>query len=402
MHDGEGSVQGTLQDTHYLSLAIVIATASVFGLTYSLTAPLVAQILINDGVTETLIGANAAMHALGVLCIAPFLSKISLRYAPRLLIMLALLLSALILILFPMVPSFWLWFPLRFFLGISAEILFVLTESWASELSTNTNRGRIMAAYTASLSLGFAGGPLILSFTGFEGPLPFVVAASIALAALTIVSMPGLRQMEMSTHRQSNFLRMIRLSPIAMGTTAINSAVETAGLSFLAIYAMRLGWNETQSMQLITVLMVGAIALQLPIGWLSDKMNRISLIIGLTAVSAFTAFFWPILLSIEWLAYPVLFVWGGLFVGIYTTMLAVIGSQYRGSDLISIYAAMGLFWGGGALIGPMLAGGFLDVFEHGLPVFVGVACLTFLIFAILIRNTMRSVPVDTAINEVSA
>lgn len=402
MHDGGGGVRETRRDTHFLSLAIVIATASVFGLTYSLTAPLVAQILINGGMTETLIGANAAMHALGVLCIAPFLSRISLRFAPRLLIMAALLASAALLFLFPTMPSFWLWFPLRFFLGIAAEILFVLTETWASELSTDNNRGRVMATYTASLSLGFAGGPLILSFTGFDGLTPFAVGACIALAALVIVSLPGLRQMEMAQHGHTNFLRMIRLSPIAMGTTAINSAVETAGLSFLAIYAMRLGWNETEGTQLITVLMVGAIALQLPIGWLSDKMNRITLMIGLTAVSAITAFFWPVFLSVNWLAYPVLFIWGGLFVGIYTTMLAIIGSQFRGSDLISVYAAMGMFWGGGALFGPMLAGGFLDIFEHGLPMFVGVVCLAFLVFALIVRNTMRSPQPDAAAGEASA
>ncbi|NKC23284.1 MFS transporter [Ochrobactrum oryzae] len=174
-----------------------------------------------------------------------------------------------------------------------------------------------------------------------------------------------------------------------MGTTAINSAVETAGLSFLAIYAMRLGWNETEGAQLITVLMVGAIALQLPIGWLSDKMNRVTLMIALTAVSAITAFLWPLLLSVSWLAYPALFIWGGIFVGIYTTMLAIIGSQFRGADLISVYAAMGLFWGGGALVGPMLAGGFLDVMQHGLPTFVGMVCVVFMVFALIVKRTLK-------------
>ncbi|MBJ6719631.1 MFS transporter [Bacillus sp. PR5] len=381
--------QRSSEKSSLLSLAIIIATASIFGLTYSLTAPLVAHMLIKSGLTETLVGANAAMHALGVLCIAPFLSGLAIRYKPKYLIMAALLSSALLLILFPMVPSFWFWFPLRFLLGISAEILFVLTETWASELSDNKNRGRIMATYTASLSLGFAGGPLILSFTGFEGLVPFAIGAVVALLAFVIMSLPGLRQIEMAQQKHSNFLRMMRLSPIAMGTTAINSAVETAGLSFLAIYAMRLGWNETEGAQLITVLMVGAIALQLPIGWLSDKMNRVTLMIALTAVSAITAFLWPLLLSVSWLAYPALFIWGGIFVGIYTTMLAIIGSQFRGADLISVYAAMGLFWGGGALVGPMLAGGFLDVMQHGLPTFVGMVCVVFMVFALIVKRTLK-------------
>lgn len=376
----------------FASLAIIIATASVFGLTYSLTAPLVAQILIESGMTETLVGANAAMHAVGVLLIAPFLSPLSVRFQPKRLIIFALLSSGICLFAFPWMPSVWLWFPLRLLLGVAAEILFVLTETWASELSTDRNRGRIMAAYTASLSLGFAGGPLILSYAGFDGILPFAIGSIIALSALVIINLPGLRQPAMVSHGHSNILRMMRLSPIAMGTTALNSAIETAGLSFLAIYAVRLGWSETDGAQLITVLMVGAIVLQLPIGWLADKVNRIGLMICLSAFSAVSAFMWPLILTVEWLAYPALFVWGGLFVGIYTTMLAIIGSQFRGADLVNIYAAMGLLWGAGALFGPTLAGGFLDVLPHGLPIFVGLTCTLFLFFIVYVKKSATRAP----------
>jgi len=51
----------------YLSTAAVIATASIFGLTYSLTAPLIALQLAQRGYGEFYIGLNAAMHAAGVL-----------------------------------------------------------------------------------------------------------------------------------------------------------------------------------------------------------------------------------------------------------------------------------------------------------------------------------------------
>ena len=392
---GEMGADLALQDGRArtgVSLAIIIATASVFGLTYSLTAPLVAQLLIESGMTETLVGANAAMHAVGVLMIAPFLSQLSIRYQPKRLIVVALLMSGICLFAFPWMPSVWLWFPLRLILGVAAEILFVLTETWASELSTDSNRGRVMATYTASLSLGFAGGPLILSYTGFDGLLPFAVGTIIAMAALLVINMPGLRQPAMVSHGHSNILRMMRLSPIAMGTTALNSAIETAGLSFLGIYAVRLGWSETDGAQLITVLMIGAIILQLPIGWLADKVNRIGLMIGLTALSAISAFLWPLMLTVEWLAYPALFIWGGLFVGIYTTMLAIIGSQFRGADLVNIYAAMGLLWGAGALFAPTLAGGFLDVLPHGLPIFVGLTCTLFLIFVFYVKKSAIRAP----------
>ena len=48
------------------SIAAVIAAATVFGLTYGLSAPLVAVDLAERGLPEWLIGLNAAMHAVGV------------------------------------------------------------------------------------------------------------------------------------------------------------------------------------------------------------------------------------------------------------------------------------------------------------------------------------------------
>ncbi|UPG71775.1 MFS transporter [Roseomonas gilardii subsp. gilardii] len=368
------------------SLAAVIATAGIFGLTYSLTAPLIALEMASQGLDETLIGLNAAMHALGVLLIAPVLPHLSARHGARPLVLLALALTAVLLLLFPAMPSFWLWFPLRLGLGIAAEILFVLSETWSSELATDETRGRVMAVYTAVLSLGFAAGPLILLVTGSAGALPFAAGAAVALAATLAILHPRIRQPARRSTHHGNLLHAMRIAPIAMATTALNAAIETAGLSFIALYALRLGWSEQQGTQLITALMLGAIVLQLPIGWLSDRMDRRRLMFWLAVLSASGAMVWPFLLRHPYLAYPTLFVWGGLFVGIYTTMLALIGSRFRGSALVGVYAAMGLLWGGGALLGPALAGLALDLTPHGLPIFAALACAAFAVLVFRLRE----------------
>lgn len=47
-----------------------------------------------------------------------------------------------------------------------------------------------------------------------------------------------------------------------------------------------------------------------------------------------------------------LFLWGGIFVGIFTLMMTLVGSRFDGADLVGIYAVMGLVGGVGALLGP--------------------------------------------------
>lgn len=369
-----------------LSRGAVIATAMMFGLTYSLSAALIALDLAKQNLDETLIGANAAMHALGVLIMAFLLPRIVAAVGVRRLIILALVLSAVVLAAFPATPV-WLWFPLRVLLGAASEVMFVLSETWTNSLSSEATRARAMAAYTAALSVGFALGPLILSVVGSSGAAPFLIGSGIALTAAAFIASPKVKAPAIDQPSKESPLYFMRLAPVAIAAIVLNAAIETAGLSFLAIYATSLGWPESGATRLMSCMMVGAILLQLPIGWLGDRMDRMTLVGGLAFAAAAGALVWPLALANEVLTYGLLFVWGGALVGIYTIMLAVVGSRFQGSDLVGIYAAMGLMWGVGALVGPVLAGLAMDRVPHGLAFFAAAVCFAFAVSTVLGRKT---------------
>jgi len=161
----------------------IIAVAMVFGLTYSLSAALIALDLAELGLSEAVIGANAAMHAVGVLAMAFLLPRIAAFFGLRRSVIGALLIAAALLCLFPLLPFVALWFVLRILLGAASEALFVLSETWLNAVSSEESRARTMAAYTAALSVGFALGPLILSMVGSDGFAPYGVGAVLAAGA---------------------------------------------------------------------------------------------------------------------------------------------------------------------------------------------------------------------------
>lgn len=371
---------------HLTSRAAIIATATIFGLTYSLSAALIALDLAERGLSEGLIGANAAMHAVGVLAMAFLLPRISAALGIRVAMIAALLAAAILMIAFPAMPLVWLWFPLRILLGASSEMMFVLSETWLNALSSENTRARTMGIYTAALSVGFALGPLILSFVGSDGFAPYLVGSVLALLASVFIMSPRIQTPVIERPEHDNPVRYMRLAPLALAATTLNAALETAGLTFLALYAINLGWAETEATQLMTCMMIGAIILQLPIGWLGDRMNRHRLVIILAALAAVGALVWPFALQNPWTTYSLLFVWGGLFVGIYTIMLTIVGSRFQGSTLVGIYAAMGLFWGGGALIGPVLTGAVLHFSPHGLPFVAAALCGVFTAAALVLKK----------------
>jgi MFS family permease len=189
---------------------------------------------------------------------------------------------------------------------LAAESLFVMSETWTNQLSDDASRGRAMAIYTAAMSIGFASGPLILSAVGTTGLLPYGVGAACALAAMVVVSLPGIPALSVEEPRSADQRRYFRLAPLALGSTTLNAGIEAAGLAFLPLYAVNAGWGEEQATQLIATLMIGAILLQLPIGWLADWWDRRALMIWLAAIAGFSALIWPLILEPRWLAYCVL------------------------------------------------------------------------------------------------
>jgi len=366
--------------TRLLSTAAVIVAATIFGLSYSLSAPLIAMSLAASGHSGSYIGLNAAMHALGVLLIAPVMPTLAARFGARTLAVAALVVTAVVLAAFARVTEVTWWFPMRVVLGMAAEVLFVMSETWTNVLSTEQARGRTMAVYTAALSLGMVLGPALLSVLGVDAGA-YLAGAAIALAAVAFILPPWVVAPQRSVPERAQPLRYVRLAPIALATTVLNAGVETAGLSFISLYATQLGWTEARAMQLISVLMLGAIVLQLPIGWLADKVDKRRLVLALATISAIAALFWPFALRETWLAFAVVFVWGGLFVGIYTVMLAMVGSRFQGNDLVGVYAVMGLAWGLGALVGPTLAGVAMGVNAlFGLPGIIALGCAVFALF----------------------
>lgn len=362
-------------------LIAVIFSVTVFSLTYGLSSPLIAFKLLNAGMSESAIGVNAAMHAVGVFLIAPFLPALFRRYRPLTLIVVSLCAITVIFMLFGVV-SFPMWFLLRMGLGLFSEIIMVQTETWLNGSTVERARGKVLALYTAGMSLGFATGPLILAWTGSDGNLAFYVASVLAALAIVFIFTSGMPRVEGHEEKPETLGNSLKLAALPIMATVLNAAVEVLGMNFLSLYAIKLGWSESASALLISVLMFGAILLQLPIGWLADRVDRLKLMTTLAFIAAALAFVWPHILAFHLLSYVMLFIWGGIFVGIYTVAITWVGEQFKGGQLAGIYAAMSVAWGAGALAGPLL-GGFAMTFSlHGLPWLTGALCLVFALLSL--------------------
>ncbi len=375
------SIAGLDPVTRRVTLAAVIACISVFGLTYGLTAPLLALLMARQGASDALIGINSAMHAVGILATTFTLPRLAARFGPRRLILAALGVAVVSLVLIAASPSYWPWFGLRIVLGAAVNALFVLSETWINQVADDATRGRTMAIYTSSLALGFAVGPILLTISGVEGWAPFLVA--IGLVAACALTMLPARVVEprMGDGGHKVRWRYMALAPVAMAIMVLNACLDSAVLSMLPLYAIQQGWSEGRAPLLVTAFLVGSIVLQYPIGWAADRLGRRPVMLVCAVASTVLAAGHPLVIGHPLPALALEFAWGGLFMGIYTIMLAVVGDRFQGGRLVAVYALLSLMWGVGALLGPTAAGAAMQALPpHGLAIYMAGACLLFTVF----------------------
>lgn len=384
----EGS--GPESGMRWLAISAAIAAISVVGIAIGLGVPLLSVILEGRGYSASMIGLNTAVAGIASIAAAPLATPLAARFGvvPTMLAMI--MAGGLSFVGFYFADSFWLWFPLRAVLHSALTLLFILSEFWISASAPPQRRGLVLGIYATVLSLGFAFGPWLFAQVGSDGFLPFGIAfALVLLAAIPVLlawrESPDMRKEEAT----SGFLRYVFLVPTATAAVLVFGAVETGGFALFPVYGARIGYSEADAALLLSVIGLGNVLLQIPLGMLSDRVrDRRHILIGCAAIGLAGMLLLP-LLAASWMASAaVLFIWGGVVAGLYTIGLAHLGSRLSGRDLASANAAFVFCYGIGMLIGPQMIGVGMDTlgpngFAWSLAAFFG-------FYLILVGSRMRT------------
>ena len=349
------------------SLTAAIAVATIAGIGISMLFPLLSLALEEMGAATTTIGLLATVGSLATLGITPLIPRL-LRVLGTLPVLFGATAVAIACTLaFHAWPAIWIWFPLRFVNSAALVLLFVVSEIWVNQLAEPHNRGRVLAIYVAFFSGGGALGPALLYVLGTTGWLPYLAAAGLmAAAAVPLLLVRGITPTFHDSPSMA-FRGFLVAAPLAAFAALAYGAAETALLQLLPIYAVRAGRTPEAAALLLSLFGVGNVALQFPIGWLSDRMDRRRLLLGCACVGAAGGAGLPWLIGQPGLLEPSLVLWGGVVAAMYTLGLAVIAEQFSGADLAAANSAFIFLYALGMLVGPPAAGLAMDVWDpHGL------------------------------------
>ncbi|WP_375261278.1 MFS transporter [Palleronia sp.] len=249
------------------------------------------------------------------------------------------------------------WILLRGLCGFCFAGAAMIVESWLADKSPAETRGRVFGVYTMVNLVASTAGQLMLIV---GDPAGFVLFAAAGIFyALSLVPTA------VSTSSNPDALVQVRLdlpglwrnSPVAVFAVFFVGVSNASFGAMAPVFADRIGLRlDTIALFSSVPILAGAIA-QIPVGILSDKMDRRIVLVGiaLVALCADLAFFflqptaaWPNLVLAAFL--------GGAIFAMYPVIVAHANDHAGEGAAIRVSGGLLLVFGLGSIIGPLSAG----------------------------------------------
>lgn len=287
-------------------------------------------------------------------------------------------------------PLFWML--LRLIDGICVAGVFVCLESWLNDRAEPEMRGSVLAAYMVALYSGQAIGQLLLGASGSLPAIPFQIAS--ILISLAIIPLCLTRSSAPAPVEASAFsLRsLLAASPLGAWGAVATGLMLGAFYGMAAVHVRRLGLDLAETARFMMIVILGGVALQWPLGRLSDRHDRRRVIVGSFAVAALVSVALSLIGAGGLLLMSLGALFGGLSFALYPLCVAHCNDRLLETERVAASGRLVLLYSIGAALGPVLAAGFMTAAGTG-GLFLFIACCAGLAMMVGLWRQRASEPV---------
>ena len=249
------------------------------------------------------------------------------------------------------------WAILRFVFGFCMAGLYVAVESWLNDASTPQNRGRTLAMYMIVSMGGLGVGQLLIATGDPGGPMLFAVAS--ILVSLSFVPIALAATTDAPTIRVSPTMKLrefFRTAPTGMVGIFFTGASHGALFGLSAVYAARADFEPGMTAAFLALPSLGALVLQWPIGWVSDRLPRRAVILAAALGSAGLSVLLAVTPEGGAATLALMFALGGLTFPLYSLLLSHTLDRAAAGTAMGASGASLRVNGTGAVLGPVAAG----------------------------------------------
>jgi len=286
--------------------------------------------------------------------------------------------------------SYLWWMLLRLSSGVAIVGLYLVIESWLNSQVTNEVRGSVLSAYTAIVLAGLAGGQLLLNVAPPEGERLFVIAAMLVVVAALPICLTSSSQPTAIPAARFSPMLVIRTSRAGTTGSFISGCVSGSFYGLGPVYGVQAGMSVGEISLMMALGIVGGALMQLPLGRLSDHIDRRRVICGAMTLGAIMAA--VIYVLPQPLTPYLMFLFGACAMPIYALSLAHASDHVEADTFLEVGTGLLMINAVGSILGPLLTALFMErLGAQSYFIFLSVALIVgAILIAYFIRSRVRS------------
>ncbi|MXN66926.1 MFS transporter [Stappia sp. GBMRC 2046] len=266
------------------------------------------------------------------------------------------------LISFPLLTDPIAWTLLRVLIGFCMSGIYVAAESWLNDAATNETRGKMLSAYMICQTLGIIGAQGLLTLGDAGTSVLFIGASILVSVSFAPILLSATRAPETEVGRSMSLRALFVGSPLGTVGIFLLGGIYATQSGMGAVFGTEIGMTANSIALFIAMLFAGALTLQYPIGWLSDRIDRRRLIFGAACFGAASCALGWITGGGLWPMMAAAFLAGGVTTPLYALFLAYTNDFLSAEDMPAASGGLVFTFGLGAILGPLVTGWAMEQF----------------------------------------
>ncbi len=248
------------------------------------------------------------------------------------------------------------WFVLRVVAGFCMAGMVMVVESWVNERTTNNTRGQILSLYMITNYLGAGLGQFMLLVGDPAQFQLFIIASMVYSLALVPILLTRASAPKPSSPQRMKFRELFAISPVGVFGTICAGMANSSLNSMGAVFAKEIGLSIGDVSVFMAAAILGGMVLQYPIGRLSDKFDRRTVLVSASLATGLAALavIWATGQTVAILFAAVAF-YGAVGFTIYPLSASQVNDLAAPDRLVQVAAGLLIAYGIGASIGPIMA-----------------------------------------------
>jgi MFS family permease len=255
------------------------------------------------------------------------------------------------------------WALVRLISGVCFAGIYVVAESWLNDRASRSNRGTLLALYMLVLYIGLGSAQFLLVLADPGTSTPFMLVSVLISLAMVPIVVSAHQTPETSVPLKVRYRDLYRNSPLGVVAVTVSGMISSTIFSMGPVYARLSGLGTSGVATFMAVSILAAVLTQYPIGRLSDRMDRrtvIAIVCTIATLAAVSIVVFNDMPRGVFLLFAALF--SGFVLTLYSLAVSHVNDKLEPGQMVAASSALLSLNGTAAAIGPVLAGSLIAGF----------------------------------------